>query len=162
MTVTPAVGTTVYEVLNDLEVEIVRVFDAPRHLLFDAFTKPELITKWMLGPPGWSMPVCETDVRPGGKWHYVWRKDDGSDMEMFGSFLDVEPPARLVTTEAWGPPFPETVNTVTFEEDQGRTTVTMTIRYESKDARDAALATGMKDGSDVSYNRLDELLATLT
>jgi uncharacterized protein YndB with AHSA1/START domain len=107
------------------------------------------------------MPVCEIDLRPGGTWHYVWRRTDGSEMVMHGSYKEVVPPERLVSTESWGPQWPETVNTLVLAESGGRTTITLTITYPSREARDAALQTGMKDGLEQGYARLDALLTTL-
>jgi uncharacterized protein YndB with AHSA1/START domain len=115
----------------------------------------------MTGPEGWTMPVCEIDLRPGGSWHYVWRKADGSEMGMSGLIKEVAPPERLVTTERWGPEWPETVNTLVLTETGGRTTITQTVHYPSKETRDAALETGMKDGMDQSFARLEALLPTL-
>ena len=143
---------------SDVEVVISRAFDAPRRLVWDAWTRPEYIQQWMLGPDGWSMPVCENDVRPGGSWHFVWRKDSGSEMAMSGSYTEVVPPERLVRTEKWGPEWPETINTLTLVEKDGRTTARETIRYASKKDRDAAMATGMSDGAAVSYDRLEKVL----
>jgi uncharacterized protein YndB with AHSA1/START domain len=143
---------------SDREVVMRRVFDAPRELLFDAYTKPEHLKHWLLGPEGWTMPVCEVDLRPGGAWHFVWRQADGNELEMRGEYREVTPPARIVNTEAWGwgGDWPETLNTVELAEEDGKTTVTTTIVYASKEARDAAVATGMKDGASVSYDRLEE------
>jgi uncharacterized protein YndB with AHSA1/START domain len=115
----------------------------------------------MTGPDGWTMPVCEIDLRPGGGWHFVWRKSDGKEMAMSGGYQEVIPPERLVSTEKWGPEWPETVNTLVLAEKNGKTTMTQTVRYPSKDARDAALRTGMKSGSEQSYNRLDDYLRTI-
>ncbi len=154
-------GVTSYQTPRDTEVVVTRVVDAPRHLVFAAWTEPRHIQQWMLGPEGWTMPVCEIDLRPGGSWHYVWRKSNGTEMSMTGEVREVVPPARYVTTERWGPEWPETVNTLELAEAAGRTIMTLTITYPSKQARDAALATGMKGGMDVTYARLDRLLATL-
>ena len=155
------IGVTSYTTPTDKEVVITRVVDAPRRLVFDAWTNPKHIPQWMTGPEGWSMPVCEIDLRPGGSWHYVWRKADGSEMPMSGAVKEVAAPERLVTTESWGPEWPETLNTLVLTESGGRTTVTLTILYPSKEARDAALQTGMKGGMDESFARLDALLPTL-
>jgi len=152
------VGTTTYETPTDREVVITRVVDAPRALVWDVWTNPEHLPNWMLGPDGWSMPVCEIDLRPGGGWHMVWRRSDGTEMAMRGSYREITPPARLVSTESWGENWPETINTVTLSESAGKTTITQTILYPSKEARDAALGTGMKDGMDQSFDRLDEYL----
>jgi uncharacterized protein YndB with AHSA1/START domain len=115
----------------------------------------------MLGPEGWTMPVCEIDLRPGGKWHFVWRKADGAEMPMTGVYREVVPPERIVHTERWGPEWPETVNTLSLAERGGKTTITLSVLYPSKEARDAALGTGMKEGMDVSYERLAEYLRTM-
>jgi uncharacterized protein YndB with AHSA1/START domain len=92
------------------------------------------------------MPVCEIDLRPGGAWHFVWRRSDGTEMEMHGEYREVEPPERLVQTEFWGGDWPEALNTLILSEEDGKTTMAQTILYPLKEARDAALATGMKKG----------------
>ena len=143
---------------SDLEVVMKRVVDAPRRLVFEAWTNPKYVPHWLLGPEGWTMPVCEIDLRPGGKWRYVWRKSDGTEMEMSGSYREIAPPERLVSTEKWGPEWPETVNSLVLNESKGKTTITLTVRYESKAARDAAIKTGMKDGAEQSFARLETLL----
>lgn len=154
-------GATTFTTPSDREVRITRVFDAPRRLVWDAMTDPKHLPHWMLGPEGWTMPVCEVDLRPGGKYRYVWRKSGGSDMTIVGVTKEVSPPERLVQTESWGAEWPETVNEIALTEHGGRTTMALTILYPSKEARDAALQTGMKDGVEVSYNRLDEYLKKL-
>src|SRR5262245_21752084 len=146
---------------TDTEVLMTRAFDAPRRLVWEANTTPEHLQKWMLGPEGWSMPVCEVDLRPGGTWHYVWRRANGKEFGMTGTFKEVTPPERLVNTEKWGPGWPETLVTTTFEEKGGRTTVRQTVLYPSKEVRDKALATGMVDGANVSFDRLDKVLAAM-
>jgi uncharacterized protein YndB with AHSA1/START domain len=145
---------------SDREVVMRRVFEAPRELLFDAYTKPEHLRHWLLGPEGWTMPVCEVDLRAGGAWRFVWRQADGTELEMRGEYREVTPPERIVNTEAWGwgGDWPETLNTVELTEEDGKTTVTTTIVYVSKEARDAAVATGMKDGASTSYDRLEDYL----
>jgi len=152
---------TTYATPTDREVVITRVVDAPRHLVFAAWTDPKLLPRWMTGPEGWTMPVCDIDLRPGGTWRFVWRRADGSEMGMTGSYKEVSPPERLVTTEKWGPEWPETTNTLILTQQNGGTLMTLTILYPSKEARDAALKTGMADGTEKSYDRLVELLKTL-
>lgn len=147
---------------SDREIAMTRVFDAPRKLVYDAHTKPDLIRRWLLGPPGWSMPVCEIDLRVGGKYRWVWRSDkDGTTMGMGGVYREIVAPERLVTTErfdqAWYPG--EALNTLVLVEKSGRTTLTHTGLYESKEARDAVLKSGMEKGVEASYDRLAELLA---
>ena len=148
---------------GDRELVMTRVFDAPRRLVYDAHTKAELVRQWLLGPPGWTMPVCEMDVRVGGKYRWVWRKDsDGSQMGMGGVYREVVAPERLITTErfdeAWYPG--ESLNTLVLVEKGGRTTLTQTLRYESREARDAVLKSGMESGVVASYDRLDAVLAS--
>jgi uncharacterized protein YndB with AHSA1/START domain len=143
---------------TDREIVMTRVFDAPRRLVFEAWTSPEHLPRWMLGPEGWTMPVCEIDLRPGGAWHFVWRRADGTEMEMHGAYREIKPPERLVSTESWGGNWPETLNTLVLSEKDGKTTVTLTILYPSKEARDAATKTGMKDGVSASFDRLAEYL----
>jgi uncharacterized protein YndB with AHSA1/START domain len=154
---------------NDRDVVVVRSFNARRTLVFDAWTKPELLQRWLLGPPGWTMPVCEMDVRPGGKYRWRWRSEkDGKEFGFSGEFREVVRPSRLVTIERYEPGDvggamvggemgAAFVTSVLMEKD-GVTTHTMTIRYESKEVRDAAVKTGMTDGMEMSYQKLDELL----
>ncbi len=153
-----AVNTTTFTTPSDREVLMTRVIDAPRRLVFDAWTKPEHLPHWMLGPAEWTMPVCEVDLRPGGAWHFVWRKSDGTEMEMRGVYREIVPPERLVSTERWGGDWPETINTLTLSEQKGQTTINVRVLYPSKEARDAAAATGMKEGANQSFDRLAEYL----
>lgn len=154
-------GVTTLETPSDTEVRISRFFNAPRRLAFAAYTKPEHLRQWLLGPEGWSMFICEMDQHAGGSWRYGWRKTDGTEMVMGGTILEFVPDERVVNTERWGPEWPETINTVVFTETAGETEITLTIRYPSKDARDAALKTGMREGLDFSFARLEKLLAQL-
>jgi uncharacterized protein YndB with AHSA1/START domain len=156
-----SVGETTITTPSDREVVMARTFEAPRTLVWDAYTKPEHLRQWLLGPEGWTMPVCEVDLRPGGEWHFVWRRSGGDDLEMRGVYREIVPPERLVNTEAWGGDWPETENTVQLSEENGATTVTTTILYPSKEARDAAMATGIEDGAERSYGLLDEYLKTM-
>ncbi len=161
MTTANEIGATTFTTPSDREVVMTCEVDAPRELVFDAWTKPEHVQQWMLGPSGWTMPVCEIDLRPGGAWHFVWGRADGTEMEMRGEYREVTPPERLVSTESWGGDWPETINTVTLSEEDGKTTITQTVLYPSKEARDAALATGMKEGASVSFDRLAEHLRAM-
>ena len=156
------VGATTFTTPSDREIVMTRVLDAPRTLVWEAHTNPEHLPHWMTGPEGWTMPVCEIDLSPGGTWHFVWRRPDGTEMEMRGVYREITPPERLVNTESWGADWPETLNTLVLTEENGKTTITSTILYPSKEARDAALATGMKDGASMSFDRLAEYLRTLT
>ena len=150
---------------NDRDVVVVRSFNAPRALVFDAWTKPALVQRWMLGPPGWTMPVCEMDVRPGGKFKWRWRSDEsGKEFGFSGEFREVVRPSRIVHVERYEPgdvggAMGEALVTSELTEKNGVTTQTMTIRYESTAVRDAALKTGMTDGMEMSFKKLDEVLA---
>ena len=149
---------------GDREIVVTRVFDAPRRLVFEAYTQPELIKRWLLGPDGWSMPVCEIDLRTGGKYRYVWRSDsDGREMGMGGVYREVVAPERIVVTEifdeAWYPG--EAVDTIVLVEREGRTTMTQTIQYNSRETRDAVLKSPMQTGMAASYDRLENFLPSL-
>jgi uncharacterized protein YndB with AHSA1/START domain len=154
-------GVTTYATPTDTQVQVTRVVNAPRKTVFEVYTTPKHLQKWLLGAPGWTMPICEFDARPGGAWRYVYRKDNGEEMTLSGTVREFTPPERVVTTETWGPQWPETLNTVVFTELAGQTTITVTVTYPSKEARDAALQTGMKEGMDQGFAKLDALLETL-
>jgi uncharacterized protein YndB with AHSA1/START domain len=158
MTTGHKLGVTGFAMPSDTEIVVTRLVEAPREQVFDAWTKPEHVTKWMLGPDGYTMPVCEIDLRPGGAWHFVWRGPGGHEMSMDGEYRDVARPERLVATERWGEPWPETLNAVEFHEDDDGTTIICTVVYPSVEARDAALGTGMKEGMNQSFDRLTALL----
>jgi uncharacterized protein YndB with AHSA1/START domain len=155
-------GTLQVTTPSDREIAMTRVLDAPRHLVFDAFTKPELVKRWLLGPPGWSMPVCEIDLRVGGTYRYVWRNVKGNEMGMGGVYHEIVAPERLVATEkfdeAWYPG--EAVSTLVLSEEKGKTTITQTVLYQSREARDGVLKSGMESGVAASYDRLEELLGS--
>jgi uncharacterized protein YndB with AHSA1/START domain len=157
---TTTVGAMTIATPSDREIVISRAFDAPRALVFDCHTKPELVCRWLLGPPGWSMPVCDIDLRVGGKYRYVWRNDDGREMGMGGVFHEIAPPECIVTTELFDEDWTggEARNVTVFTEADRRTTMTMTIAYSSREARDGALATGMTGGMEQSYQRLEQVL----
>jgi uncharacterized protein YndB with AHSA1/START domain len=150
---------------SDREVKVVRSFKAPRALVYQAYTEPKLMKRWLTAMPGWSMPVCEMDVRVGGAYRWRWRSDDGAEFGFTGVFRDVEPAARLAHTQVYDPGDmggdmgDESLITVEFSEKEGVTTVTTLMDFGSKEARDAAVATGMTDGMEMSYARLDDMLA---
>jgi uncharacterized protein YndB with AHSA1/START domain len=148
---------------SDREVAMTRTFDAPRRLVFDAFTKPELIKRWLGVRAGWTMPVCEVDLRVGGTYRYVWRGPKGNDMGMGGVFREIVAPERIVATEKFDDSWyaGEAVDTTVFVEQGGKTTVTTTVRYESKEARDGVLATPMATGVAESYDTLAAYLASV-
>ena len=147
---------------SDREILVERDFDAPRALVFDAFTRPDLVRRWLLGPDGWTMPVCQIDLRVGGAYRYVWRKEStGAEMGMGGTFREIVPPQKLVITEkfddAWYPG--EAINTTTFEERSEVTTVRLVVTYESREARDIASRSGMERGMIAGFDRLEQVLA---
>jgi uncharacterized protein YndB with AHSA1/START domain len=147
---------------GEREIALTRVFEAPRALVFEALTRPEHIRRWLLGPPGWTMAVCEVDLRAGGAYRFVWRRDDGTELGMGGVYREIAPPERLVHTErfdaAWYPG--EAVVTTVLIEEGGRTKLASTVSYESRDARDAVLRSGMEAGVAASYDRLSRLLGS--
>ena len=149
---------------GDHEIIMTRDFDAPRELVFDAITNPELVSRWLLGPEGWTMPVCEIDPRVGGIYRYVWRNKDGREMSMGGKFTEIVPNERVVHTEHFDDPWyeGESLNTWVLTERAGRTTLAVTMRYETKAIRDEVLGTGMERGVGVSYDRLDKILAEMS
>lgn len=149
---------------TDREVRITRVFDAPRNLVFDAMTRPELLQRWLSGPPGWSMVACESDPHVSGAFRHVWRGPDGKEMAMRGVYREIVPPERIVRTESFefgcDAQSGEQLSTLVLTEQGGNTTLTLTVLYPSKEARDATLASGMERGVATSYDRLAELLAS--
>jgi uncharacterized protein YndB with AHSA1/START domain len=156
------VGATTFSTPSDREIVATRSFDAPRRLIWESHTNPKHVPNWMLGPEGWTMPICEIDLRPGGSWHFVWRTADGTEMEMRGAYREVVPPERLVNTESWGGEWPDTLNKTVLTEKGGKTTLESTVLYPSKEAREKALGTGMKEGWSQSYDRLDDYLRTIS
>jgi uncharacterized protein YndB with AHSA1/START domain len=145
---------------SEREIVMTRVFDAPRHLVFEAFTKPELLKRWLLGPPGWKMTLCEVGSKPGDGYRYEWRHEDGRKLGMHGVCREFVPPERIVNTEFMdGFPSESLVMTVLVEK-AGKTTLTTTVRYASREIRDAMLKSGMESGVAASYDRLAELLAS--
>ncbi|HEX2172243.1 MAG TPA: SRPBCC family protein [Dehalococcoidia bacterium] len=149
------------ELPSDTEIVMRRSFDAPRHLVFDAFTKPEHVVHWW-GPRGTTLTVCTLDARPGGKWRMVIRDANGDENGFNGEILEVTPPERFVWTFGWeGMPGEYVPEEITFEERGGKTTVTTRSTYSSKESRDAMLQSGMETGAAESYDRLEEHLAKL-
>ena len=144
---------------NDTEIRVSRVFEAPRTLIYDCHTKPDLLRKWLLGPPGWTMPVCEVDLRVGGKYRHVWRSDaDGSEFAIGGVYQDIAAPERIVTLEHMEGMEGNALCSLTLAEKSGRTTLVQTMQFATKEARDAAIATGMTDGMAMSYDRLESVI----
>jgi uncharacterized protein YndB with AHSA1/START domain len=145
---------------SELEIALTRVFDAPRHLVFEAFTNPELLKRWLLGPPGWEMLVCDVAAKVGDHYRYEWRNTKGETMGIRGVCREIEVPARIVCTELMDG-FPnESIVTTLLVEQGGKTTLTTTVRYQSREIRDAMLKTGMERGVAASYDRLESLLSS--
>ncbi|MGH9744494.1 MAG: SRPBCC family protein [Candidatus Acidiferrales bacterium] len=146
--------------LGDRELAMSREFDAPRDLLVEAWTTPELLKRWLYGPEDWRLKVCRIDLRVGGAIRFEWHHHDGTIMGMSGVYREIALPGRLVWTEIFDEDWTggETLVTMTFAEKSGKTTATQTVQYSSRAARDSALKTGMAKGMDQSYDRLVELL----
>jgi uncharacterized protein YndB with AHSA1/START domain len=153
-------GTLKVATPTEREIVMTRVFDAPRHLVFDAFTKPELLKRWF-GPRGWSLVVCETDFRVGGSWRFVLRGPDGSEMGMYGVYREIVPPERTVHTESFDDYPGESIVTAVWVENHGKTTLTATVLYPSQEIRDAVINSGMEHGAAESYDKLAEMLAEM-
>src|SRR5688500_14432746 len=152
------------EANGDREIVITRSFNAPRELVFRAHTEPELVRRWMLGPDGWTMPVCEIDLRVDGNYRFVWHKEKtGEDMGMGGAYTAVDKPAMYAATEKFDDPWYEgqANMTTTFNEKDRTTEFRNMMQYESKAARDQVLASPMESGMRDSYDRLDDVLETL-
>ncbi len=158
---------------SDCEIVMTRDFDAPRHLVWDAMTKPELIRRWLFLPPGWTMSVCNEDVRPGGCFRWEWIGPEGNTaMVMHGGYREVIPPApdgsggRIVRTETFEmgcTPMGDQHCTLVLTEKRGAdgrptTSLKLTVSYASKEARDGAIASGMEHGVATGYDQLEEML----
>lgn len=150
---------------SDREVRVTRQFKAPRQLVYDAHTKSELLPKW-LGYPGWDMPVREMDVRVGGKYRWQWKNlEDGKQFGFFGTFTEVNGPSKLVHEEYYDPgdldyamPTGDPcIVSLDLSEQDGVTTLVCNMTFASKEARDGAVSTGMTDGMEHSYTRLDDM-----
>jgi uncharacterized protein YndB with AHSA1/START domain len=148
---------------SEREIVMTRLFSAPRELVYDCYTKPELLKRWMHGPDGWRLVVCENDLRVGGAFRWVWRGPDGQEMGMGGVHREIVHPRRIVRTELFDEDWTggEVLGTLALSEQDGRTTVTTTMLFATKEARDGALKTGMADGMGAGFDRLDMLLASL-
>jgi len=147
---------------SDREIRMTRLFDAPRHLVFEAMSKPEHIRRWwgQLGE-GYSVPVCEVDLRPGGKWRFVNRHPKG-EVEFYGVYREIVPPERVVFTEIFAPfPDAESVVTSVLSEENGKTRLIVNVQYPSLEVRDMVMKSGMARGAAVSYDRLEEVASAL-
>jgi uncharacterized protein YndB with AHSA1/START domain len=158
---TRQVGAMTLTVKSDLEIVLTRVFDAPRRLVWDAYARPEHVRQWW-GLRGSTILVCEMDLRPGGAWRHVTREADGSEYAFRGEYREVVPPERLVSTfEFEGMPGHISVDTLTLEERDGKTTITATTLFDSVEDRDGMLQSGMESGAAESWDRLAEHLSTM-
>jgi uncharacterized protein YndB with AHSA1/START domain len=146
---------------SERELALTRVFNAPRNLVFDALTKPELLKRWY-GPTGWSLVVCEIDLRVGGAWRFVGRRPDGKEIGQKGVYREIVPPERLVNTESWEDWDPgEVLVTTVLVEQGGKTTLTSTSLFPSQEVRDTLIKFGMTSGAAETYDKLDEVLASI-
>jgi len=144
---------------TDREVVLTRAFDAPATLVFDALTQPDWLKRWY-GPTGWSLVVCEIDLRVGGAWHFVSRRPDGKQIGQLGVYREIEKPERIVNTEKWEDwDAGETLVTTVLTEHEGKTTFQSTILFPSQEVRDTVLKAGLEHGAEDEYNRLAEVLA---
>jgi uncharacterized protein YndB with AHSA1/START domain len=154
-------GTATVTLPSDREILIVREFDAPRELVWKAFTTPELVSRWWPGRRG-EMRLCEIDLRPGGAWRYVMVADGGFEVGFHGEYREVEALERIVNTEVYeGAPGSPALVTNTFAEDGGRTTLTMLTSVESREVRDAIIESGMEGGMQEGMDLLEELAVSL-
>src|ERR1700687_2679271 len=152
-------GTLKVTTPSDREIVLTRVFDAPRHLVFDAFSKPELLKRWF-GPRGWSLVVCEVDLTVGGGFRFVLRGPGGKEMGMRGVYREIVPPERSVHMESFDDYPGESQVTAVFVEQGGKTTLPATVLYPSREVRDIVTQSGMEHGAAESYDKLAELLTT--
>lgn len=148
---------------GDRELVMTRAFDAPRPLVWDAMTKPELLKRWLGVHNGWTLAVCEIDLRVGGAYRYVWRGPGGMEMGMGGVYREIVEPERIVSTEkfdqSWYPG--DAVGTLVLTEQDRRTTMTTTMLYDSREARDEVLRSPMESGLVAGYSALEALLASM-
>ncbi len=148
---------------GDCEIVVTRTFNAPRELVWETMSRPELLKRWLFGPAGWQMTVCEEDHRVGGTFRWEWAGPDGMGMTMTGVYREIVPPERCVRTETFEsgcfPQMGEQLVTLVLVERGAQTLLTLTVLYPSKAARDGALASGMEHGMAAGYDRLDEILA---
>ena len=164
MAVSSAANSHTFKVTtpSDREIVMTRLFDAPRHLVFEAMTRPEHVRKWWgILDDRYSMSVCDIDLRPGGAWRFVGRHPKG-EVEFYGVYREIVPPSRLVFTEIFAPyPDVESVITSLFTDENGKTRLTSTCVYPSLDVRNMVIQSGMERGAAISYDRLEEVASAL-
>lgn len=163
MTATATSGTAVVTLSSDTEIQITREFNAPKHLVYKAWTTPELIKRWWAGDRG-AVTVAEIDLRVGGAFRYAMDANPGFEVAFHGEFREVVPNERLVSTEIFeGMPDAGTaLNTVSFTEENGRTTLTILTEYPTREIRDMVLASGMEGGLQESLDDLEEVAISLS
>ena len=145
---------------TEREIVMTRLFDAPRSLVFDALTRPELLKRWY-GPRGWALAVCDIDLRVGGAYRFVSRRPDGKDIGQRGVYREIVRPERIVHTESWEDwDAGEVLVTAVLVEQGGKTTLTSTALYPSREVRDILMKSGMQRGASETYDRLAEMLAS--
>jgi uncharacterized protein YndB with AHSA1/START domain len=154
-------GTLQITTPTEREVVVTREFDAPRRLVFDALTTPDLLKRWY-GPSGWSLVVCEIDLKVGGAFRFVSRRADGKDIGQRGVYREIAAPERLVNTEWWEDWNPgEVLVTTVLREQGGKTALTSTSLFPSQEVRDIILKSGLQQGATELYDKLDECLASI-
>jgi uncharacterized protein YndB with AHSA1/START domain len=149
---------------SDREVLVTRAFDAPRRLVWDLHTKPELLKRWLFGPDGWALEVCTVDLRVGGKARFeMTKQDDKFRMGWTDTYTELVPQERIVSRQLFDEDWTQGETTVTllFRDAGDKTLLEMTVLYSSKEARDGALNTGMVDGMEMGYARLDKIFEEL-
>ena len=158
-------GTATVELPTDEQILITREFDAPKHLVFKAYTTPELVKRWWSGQKG-EVTIAEIDLRVGGRWRWVMVSSQGFEVAFHGEYQEIVPDERLVSTEIYEIPdqgdSPPTVNTATFTETDGRTTLTVLVQCPSKEVRDTIIDSGMESGMQESYDALERVAASLS
>jgi uncharacterized protein YndB with AHSA1/START domain len=151
-------GTLAVSLPSDCEIALTRIFKAPRQLVYDAFSKPEILKRWF-GPRGCSLVACDVDARVGGGFRFVLREPGGRELGMRGFYRELSPPERSVHSESFDD-FPgESLVTAVFTERDDKTTLIVTILYPSKKVRDTVIKSGMEHGAAESYDKLAEMLA---
>jgi uncharacterized protein YndB with AHSA1/START domain len=156
-------GTATVELPTDEQIVITRVFDAPKHLVYKAYTTPELVKRWWSGERG-EVTLAEIDLRVGGAWRYVMVTENGFEVAFHGEYHELVPDERIVSTEIYEMPdgdSPPTMNTATFEETNGRTTLTIVVQCPSKELRDTIIDSGMEGGLQEAFDRLEQVAVSL-
>jgi uncharacterized protein YndB with AHSA1/START domain len=154
-------GSAVVTLPTETEILITREFDAPKHLVYQAYTTPELVKRWWSGQRG-EVTIAEIDLRVGGKWRYVSIADGGFEVGFHGEYLEIVPNERIVSTEVYeGMPRAEALNTLTLTEVDGRTTLTILVQHASKEHRDAHVESGMEDGMQDAMDLLEQVAISL-